>query len=112
MFNKIKFNIYPIVKGSFFVATTTIPFFLLFHKIASITYYSAISTKFNETTPSQEEYFGRIGFTMFIIGFFILNSAINQSFKVLTPTETKIILEDEELESKENCERNNNQEEK
>lgn len=77
-------------------------FVLMFFYIASTTYYQSIILNFDNNPVSDEwsAYAGRVGFNTFLAGYFLLSMGINQSFKVTSPEETKIILEDDMLEKK------------
>lgn len=77
-------------------------FILSFYFIAVETKYSSISVNFDgdELSNYWDAYAMRIGMTVFISGYYLLGTGINQSFKVLTLDETKIIIEDNSLEKK------------
>lgn len=93
---KIKIILFPMMKGNTYALFISCSFYALLFGIASNTYFSSISTTFNADVPTDEEYYGRVGLTIFMAGFYFLNSAINQSFKVWTVADTKLLLDDQQ----------------
>lgn len=77
-------------------------FLTIFFYISSSTSYGSININFdnNPSSNTWEAYAGRVGLSTFLTGYFLLSMGINQAFKVLTPDETKIVLEDDMLEKK------------
>lgn len=61
-------------------------FLLFFFFLTSITNYAVIAVNFNDDEPDNlwDSYAGRVGLSVFFVGYFLLSAGIDQSFKVLT----------------------------
>lgn len=82
-----KLIMFPAVKGFVISFIVCLSFLGCFFAIVSQTNLSVISVSFDGNTPSNtwKYYAGRVGLTIFLIGYFFLSAGISQSFKVMTP---------------------------
>lgn len=98
----IKLILFPVLKGFSMAFLVSIMFLLFFFFLTSITNYAVIAVNFNNDEPDNlwNSYAGRVGLSVFFVGYFLLSTGIDQSFKVLTIEETKIMLEDDLMEKK------------
>lgn len=85
---RIKVIIFPILKGYSLALGTAGLYILLMNIICVQGAFSSIFATFGADLSGSSLILnnqGRLGLTLLFLGFFILNSAINQAVKVVTP---------------------------
>lgn len=81
-----KLILLPVLKGFIMGFVASVLFLLIFFFLTSSTNYEAISVNFNNdnSISTWNAYTGRVGLSMFFVGYYLLNVGIDQSFKVLS----------------------------
>lgn len=86
-----KLALFPIFKGFIMAFCLSLMFLLFFYFIVSNTYFIGIAVTFGDSSTNNNNntnwssYAGRLGLSLFFVGYFLLSNGISQSFKVPTP---------------------------